>query len=309
MRQLGTYGALLLAWLPLVGCQSFPASPPEIPQAVAERDHSLTLIVARLQMHLRDDTYRMPRFGAEKGGDVFEASLWRLDRLHSAPVGVGGDEGWSNADVVIEYARARALERSRRYSAAENAYANVAAHGSLLAEAAHEAGEVMHRFAEYSEPPAELPASADDEIAWLDQRVEAWERMAWDLRKTSYEPLALEESEAWTMARVESLLRHRGVDQAIDASRRLVEGHRSSKRYASHLIRLGDLYAEAARHEYLRHRTDRRGLDTARYDAFLDRAFAAYELAGEQRRPALRAEAHEKIEALLAVHQGRAHVR
>ncbi len=133
--------------------------------------------------------------------------------------------------------------------------------------------------------------------------------MAWEFRKTSYEPLALEESEAWAMARVEALLRHRGIESGIEASRRLIEGHRSSKLYASHLIRLGDLYAEAARREHLRRRTDRRGLDTARYDAFLDRAFAAYELAGEQRRPQLRTEAHEKIEALLAVHQGRAHVR
>lgn len=307
MRQLGPYRVLLLAWLPLAGCQTLPASPPEIPRAAVERDHSLTLIVARLRMHLRDDTYRLPRFGADQGGDVFEASLWRLDRLQRARLEDGVE--WVNADVVIEYARARAMERSRRYAGAERAYARVVAYGSLLSDAAEEAGAVMHRFAEHSEPPAVLPASADAELLWLDQRVEAWEAMAWELRKTSYEPLALEESEAWAMARVEALLRHRGIESAIEASRLLVQEHRSSKMHANHLIRLGDFYAEAARREYLRHRTDRRGLDTARYDGFLDRAFAAYELAGEQRRPGLRTEAHQKIEALLAVHQGRAHVR
>ena len=132
----------------------------------------------------------------------------------------------------------------------------------------------------------------------------AWEKLSFDYRDTSYEPLAREEAEAWSTAQVETVLRLLGVEPAVAACERLIERHRTSKLYARHLIRLGDLYAEAARREFLRHGRLRGRFDPGRYDGFLDHAFAAYELAGEQRRPALSTEAKEKIEALLAVHDG-----
>ena len=48
--------------------------------------------------------------------------------------------------------------------------------------------------------------------------------------------------------------------------------------------------------------------DPERYDALLDQAFSAYELAGEDHKSALRREARTRIEALLAYHDGvRAH--
>jgi tetratricopeptide (TPR) repeat protein len=292
---------ILLALLVSAGCQTFHSSPPEIPEA-AEADQSLTLIVARLQMHLRDDTYRSARSTGTDGRSVFASSLWQLDRLQGRR-NVPEDQ-WANVDVVIEYARARSLERLRRYREATEAYERVAANGSLLTGPAADARHVMSRFARHSGPPQEPPIGGDEQIQWLDRRVEKWQELAWEYRGTSYESLALEESEAWGQARVEALLRHRSVDAAISSCHLLIERHRASKRYARHLIRVGDLNAEAARREYLTYGVTRDVFDTTRYDAYLDRALSAYELAREQRRPSARTEANKKIEALIAVHEG-----
>lgn len=303
VRALRSIGLGLLL-LPLVaGCQTLPSSPPEIPpEATESGDHTLTLIVAQLQMHLRDDTYRQPRFRDENGNEVFELALWRLERLQ-AERDVDHSE-WGNVDVVLEYARARALERSRRYSDAAEAYEHVASSGSLLAAPAAEAGAVMNTFARYTRPRAHPIVDPEERLEWINGRVNKWRELAWIHRNTSYEPLALEEAEVFEMERVEAKLEIRGLGKAIRSCHRLIERHPASKLYPRHLIRLGDLYAEAARREYRRHAVDRVAFDVIVYDSYLDRALSAYELAREQRRPALRAEANKKIEALLAIHKG-----
>jgi hypothetical protein len=285
-----------LPLLPLAACQT--AGPP-----VAERpDHSLTLIVTELQMHLRDDTYRAFRARGVHGRDVFQQAISRLERLQSQRA-VPQDQ-WGKVDLVIEYARARALERSRRYLEAMASYRRVAQVGSLVAERAADEAAVLTRFAEQSGPPAEPHGSGEQELEWLRARVSGWAALASELRGTSYEPLALEELEAWSMLRVDALLRWRSAQQAIDAAQLMIERHRTSKLHARHLLRLGDLYAEAARREHLRSRVEQKPLDTARYDELLDGAFAAYELAGEERRPGPRVEAAKKIDALLAAQRG-----
>lgn len=252
-------------------------------------------------MHLRDDTYSRQRARDAAGRDVFEHSRWRLERLQRERG--RSPEQWQNVDLVIEYARARALERSRRYREAHDAYERVAEKGSLLAEPAEGAREVMSRFARHSSRPRLRQAPAA-EVAFLNERIQTWRSLAWEYRSTSYGSLAREEAETWESARVEALLRQGDLDAAIRAAHRLIEQHRTSKLYARHLIRLGDLYADRARREFLRSETNARDFDAVRYERYLDRAFAAYELAGEQRRPALRTEASKKIEALLATHQG-----
>ncbi len=284
----------------MAGCQSIPASSLAPPAGAGRDAHSLTLIVAELQMHLRDDTYRSFRAAGEGGRDVFQTALWRLDRLQASRL--LPREQWTNVDLVIEYARARALERSRRYREARAAYERVATAGSLLQRPAEEAAAVMRRFEPHS--GRLLASAAENQSAWLAERIEAWQILSWEYRRTSYEPLALEEAEAWGMLRLDRLQRESGLEAAIDSCHRLIERNRTSKLYARHLIRLGDLYAEAARLEHVRSQVEQARFDARRYDQLLDHAFSAYELAGEERRPVLRTEAAKKIEALLAAHRG-----
>jgi hypothetical protein len=294
--------ATALAAVLLGGCRS-ASGPEEIPTGdVPPEARSLTRIVAELQMHLRDDTYRFHRAARPDGQNVFAVALWQLDRLARARD--RAPEEWENVDVVIEYARGRAFERQRRYADARDAYARVETAGSLLGASAEQAQQVMARFARHAGPPRDPLASPEAELAWIDRRVEKWRSLAWEYRGTTYEPLAREEAESWNVLRVDWYARHAGPAEAVVAARRLVEDERNSKLHGRHLIRLGDLCAEAARHEHVRARAGLAAFDAARYQRWLDQALAAYELAGEVRRSEQREEADGKIAALLAYHQG-----
>ena len=300
----------MVSLLVLTGCQTTGA--PEAGRNAAKPGaelHSLTLIATELQMHLRSDTYRSPRPVDASGRDVFSVALWRLNRLQEQRALQAPE--WTNADLVIEFARARSLERLRRYAEAGGAYRLVAAQGSLLQERAAQATSVMETFEAESHPlTAETVADPSLALATLDERILRWRQILKDFQGSPYESLAREELEAWQTQRLELLARTRGSDEALIACHELIEENRASKLYARHLIRLGDLYSEAARLELSRSRVTRASFDASRYDVLLDRAFAAYELAGEQRRPSERVEASKKIEALLAAHRGAlTHVR
>jgi hypothetical protein len=284
------------------GCRALPG-PEDIPTTeVPPEARSLTEIVAELQLHLRDDTYRYHRAVRPDGQNLFAVALWQLDRLQRARN--RGPEAWQNVDVVIEYARARAMERQRRYADAYAAYGRVANAGTMLAASAEQGQGVMSRFARNAGPSPAPVVTPDAELAWIDGRVEKWRSLAWEYRGTTYEPLAREEAESWNVLRVDWYARHGEPAESIAAARRLVEDERESKLYARHLIRLGDLCADAARQEHVRSRAGLSAFDAPRYHRWLDQALAAYELAGEARRSEQRAEATSKIAALLAYHQG-----
>ena len=247
---------------------------------------------------------RVARPTREGSRDVFSVALWRLDRLQRER-NLQPDH-WTKNDLVIEYARARALERLRRYAEAQQAYARVAQRGSLLNEAAAQAAQHMGRFAALSTSVAPDPL---ERVELIEARISHWKELAAEYRGSPYESLVWEELEAWGIEKVEAIRVSRGLEAAIAATHRLIEAHSTSKLYARHLIGLGDLYAEAARREFNGHRVGT-GFSPARYDALLDRAFSAYELAGVQRRPEAKLEADRKIEALLAAHEGvRRHVQ
>ena len=294
------FATALLVALVGTGCSSATRSSP--PRAVAAEGRTLTSIVTELQMHLRNDTYRYDRATQADGENVFELARWRLERLQATR---GRDVAeWENVDRVIEYARARTLERLRLYSQAGSAYARVAQAGSLLLGAAEDGSATMARFAAHAGPSSEPFADPARELAFLEERIRRWEVLALEYLGTPYASLAREEAEAWEELRVDVVAHQREPEEAILAARRLVERHHESKRYAQHLIRLGDLCAGAARRELLASRAGVRSFAPERYQGWLDRAFSAYELARDARRREHRVEAQKKIEALLAYHQG-----
>jgi len=300
-RKRTVLAVVVSALLGAAGCASPRSTAPEIPTAgVLPEASSLTRIAAELQMHLRDDTYRQHRARRADGQNVFAVALWELDGLQRARN--RRVESFENVDWVIEYARARALERQRRYAEAYEAFGRVAAGGSMLAQSAEESAEVMGRFARHAGNP--LAGAAEPDLRGSERRVAKWRELAWEYRGTSFAPLAREEAESWETLRVEWYARHGSPEEAISAARRLVEAERESKLYAQHLIRLGDLCADAARQEFLRYRAGLSRFDGARYERRLDEALSAYQLAGEARRSDQRVEAENKIAALLAQHEG-----
>jgi len=267
-------------------------------------DESLTRVVSELKLHLKDDTYRYDRAVANDGRNVYAVALWKLDRL--AQQRQKPQAEWENADFVIEFARGKALERLRRYDEALAAFRRVAASGSLLGDAATERAGVLERLAVAAAPPDAPFANPEEERAFIDGKIDRWRRLAEELANTAHEPLALEEVESWQVMRVDWFARNDKLADAITACDRLIESNRDSKLYAKHLLRLGDLYAASARRASLQARANLANLDPAQYETLLDQAFSAYELAAEDRRPALRKEARNRIEALLAYHEGAA---
>ena len=283
----------------LVACQ-LPGRPGPEQGSLHAAEH-LALIAAELEMHLRDDTYRNGRAVGADGRNVFASALWRLDRLqrHRArPL-----DRWENVDVVIEFARARALERRRRYSEALAAYERAASAGTMLGEVATEAREALAPFALHPGEVTLQLVGKPEERDFLDQRVSQWRELAWEFRNTSYEGLAFEELEAWEMLRLEWLAQNDPGPVAVAACERLIERHHESKLYAKHLIRLGDLHAREASGEYMRYRAHRGGFDVEHYQESLDRALSAYELARSEPRPSLVKLAKQKIDELLPAHE------
>jgi len=222
----------------------------------------------------------------------------------AAPLEPRGPASWTDEDLVIEFARARALGRLRRYREAASAFARVEASRRLLAASASEHRGMMDIFASLAEATSEdSPESVADPHrirAW----VHAWTQLSLALGSSEYASLARLEAEVFDQAQVEFYVARGELESAIDVCHDLLAAHRASKLYPRHLIRLGDLYAELARREHRRTRTSRESLDVSRYERFLERAFAAYELATEARRPTMRREARGKIESLLAFHEG-----
>lgn len=259
------------------------------------------MVVSQLKLHMRDDTYRFDRAVGEDGNNVYAVALWKLDRLAAQRARAEGE--WQNADYVIEFARGKALERLRRYDDAVQAFRRVKDSGSVLGDAAAERLRITERFALASAAPEQPFANAADEMLFIEGRVQGWRTLAYAVRDTQQASLAREEVEAWEIMRVDGLARSGQLSDAIRACRVLIESNRESKLFAKHLLRLGDLFADAARSEQLQSRTNVAHFDVTRYDVLVDQAFSAYELAGEDHKPSLRHEARTRIEALLASHE------
>jgi tetratricopeptide (TPR) repeat protein len=303
-------GLVLPAVLLASACQTTKPADAPVPAAAralaeAADGETLTLIVAALRVHLREDTYRYGHARTPDGRDIFEVSLWkleRLQRLRSKPE-TELAAGETYVDLVIEFGRARALERLRRYRAAGASYEQVAASGSMLAAQAWEGARVMRDFAEAAGSGGAPVAGEAAERELIDARIARWQTLVAEHRGTTYESLAREEAEAWEQLRVDWFERHASFDKALAACQRLIERNADSKLDPSHLIRLGDLYASAARRQPSRARL---GADRPeQYEQLIDRAFAAYELAGDGGRiVGQRREANARIQALLAYHQG-----
>lgn len=294
-----TRHALALACLLLLesGCQSLGRSAAPSAEALQRMDRdTLVEIVSELEMHLREDAYRYDRATTSDGRDVVSVALWKLERLQRLRA-VSPPE-WQNADLVLEFARARALTRLRHFDAALDAFERVAASGSILATPAFDAARTVQRFA-----AASAHADAALDVADIRARAMRWRALAAEHAGTGYESLALEEAEAWETLLVDQLERTQGAERALASCLRLIELNHASKLYSRHLIRLGDLYTDLARGSHARSRTSK-SADLGPYEQLVDRALAAYELASEDRRPGLRGEAKARIEALLAAHRG-----
>ena len=289
---LGLCLPVLTLTLSLVGCTHAPVSPPLT---------GLSVSVADLQLHLRDDSYRSFNHLEEDGRNVFEVTRWKLERLQRERAVDPGH--WGLEDFVVEFARARTLERLHLYRSAAEAYERVAASATHMAEVARASAGVMRRFASLTGP---LPPGEEDEatLSQIDARINLWQHTAEVEADPGHASLAREEAESWEILRVSFLDRVHGREEAIRGCERLIQRHRGSKLYPRHLIQLGDLHARRAREIVVWARAQQDPLADTAFEEHFEAALAAYELASEARTPVFRREAQSQIQVILSYHDG-----
>ena len=203
-------------------------------------------VVAGLTWHLRDDIYRFPPPRDPTGHDLYRLTLRRLDawekrypnRLH---------------DVTL-YARAETLERLGEYHRAADGYRQVTLLPSPLGEPARQALDRIGPFVEAAALPEDA-SSLEDRLAALRRKLDAWGNVIQRQAGTPYESLALVEEERLERVTASLVIEHRrelkdGNATAERSLRFLVEKHADSKNLPSHILRLGDLYADLT-YEYV----------------------------------------------------------
>jgi len=200
-------------------------------------------VLGDLTWHLRDDLYRFPPAKDPTGHDLYRLALSRLENWEKRYPGRLRD--------VVGYARAEALERLGEYAKAADGYAQVAAEGSPLADAARAARERVAAFADAAALP-EDGADVDATLAALRRKLDAWGHLVERSAGTPYETAALVEEERLERLAAAVVVRNRrelqeGNLTAERALRFLVQKHADSRNLPDHILRLGDLYADVAR--------------------------------------------------------------
>jgi hypothetical protein len=324
-----TRATLLAAALALLAaCASTPEPDPRHRPTT-----SVLEVVAVLQRHVPDDTYRFEPARDFTGRNVYRASLLRLEnleKLHAESLRAG------TLDDVIAFAKGRALERLRAYDLAARFYRQAAEReGALQLEALGsaalndslaEARALLEAAVEAPPPPAAAagPAGADEgapagpELREAGPVVDPAARLARfeapqallralepDVEGTHYAAIVQEELERVDAARARFLVDGRrlfpdGDVRALAALQQLVSRHRESKNANDHLLELADLYAVLAEEYVQAHPPESLDFDPPRFEELVESAARLYEAVANQDGAPEKLEAGRRLEAFLA---------
>jgi hypothetical protein len=295
---------------PLAGCSTTAEK-----QAFYGPSHNTLEVVAVLRRHVPDDTYRFPAATDFTGRNVYRASLLRLEnieRLHADALRAG------HLDAVIDFAKARALERLRAYDLAAAHYAEAARRESALradAERGEQVCRALHAATsigpDLSDPLLARPGGTflltevDHHLAEFDRRVAALDAVLGDVAGTHYEFVVHEELERADVARARYFVALRNVLadgnlRAVAERQRVAGRHRESKNQRRHLIDLADLYAEIAEEYVAANPPESVRFDPATFSELVDSASRLYEVVANDDGTAEKLEAARRLEAFLA---------
>lgn len=297
------FGAVFLL---AVGCASPPGVAPEY-----RPTESLLEVVAVLQRHVEDDTYRFPAARDFTGRDVYRSSLLRLEnleRLHADALRAG------HVDGVIAFAKGRALERLRAYDLAAAAYQLASERDDTLASEALRSADVCRDLTHALQVAPVAPISSDATLtlpssavalAAFEERQARLEEILEITNGTHHASVVEEEIEradrerAAYLAGLRTLLAEGDV-LAIAERQRVAERHPQSKYAPRHLLDLADLYAELS-YEYVE-RTPPASLrfDPAEFRDLVDSSARFYEMVAAQDGTTEKLEATRRLEAFLA---------
>ncbi len=299
--------ALAAAALFASACASFELDPRYRPSASALE------IVAVLERHVPDDTYRFEPARDFTDRNVYRSTLLRLEnleRLHAEALRAG------HLDGVIAFAKARALERLRAFDLAATEYRFAAGReDALRAEALRSADlcDALARAAEAPSPLAPAPAAdgalalpaPDAALAVFEARAAELEELARAAQGTHHAAVVAEEIERVDVERARYFARLRDVIpdgdlRAVSELERVAVSHADSKYALRHLLALADLYADLSLEYVQAHPPEGLRFDPARFRDLVDSGARLYEMVAARDGTPEKLEAARRLEAFLA---------
>jgi len=277
---------------------------------------SVVEVVAVLRRHVPDDTYRFPPATDFTGRNVYRSSLLRLEtieRIQADPLRSG------YMDPVIDFAKARALERLRAYDLARLHYLRAAQREGELREAAEESAAICDRVSEAASigiqlenplrpPPGEGTPGMDDPekvVAQLEERVALLSFLYDELEGSYFQTVIAEEVERADEVRASYFVDRRnilpnGQLRAVAELQRVITRHAPSKNRLQHMIVLANLYSTLAREYVEASPPESLEFDPAEFQDLIEPAAELYESVAAHDGTPEKLEAARRLEALLA---------
>jgi len=301
----------VLAVAALAAC----ASTPEVEKRYRPSASALE-IIAVLNRHVPDDTYRFEPARDFTGRNVYRSSLLRLENLeHAQPESLRAGQ----LEGVIAFAKARALERVRAYELATRQYRIAAERETLLAqealrsadlcaslEALGSASVLLRREAEAEQRGGPLEVVPPDQaLASFEVRTAVLESLLRGSEGTHHVAVVREEIERNDLERARYFLSLRellpqGDVRAIGELQRVTLRHPRSKNAARHLLSLADLYADLSIEYVAEHPPEGLSFDPVEFRDFVDSGARIYEMVAARDGTPEKLEASRRLEAFLA---------
>lgn len=294
------------------GCSTFSADQEKARYSPTE---GILEAVAVLRRHVSDDTYRFPPANDFSGRNVYRASLLRLESIERAePDAIRS----GYMDDVIEFAKARALERLRAYDLAAQHYRESARLSSEFRPAALESATICDRIdqavaigIDLVDPLADggvTPLSLDSTAVRidLDERTARLSGLLEEVRNSHYRWIVQEEIERVDWIRAQYSVATRAVVEdgtlfALQELQRVVTRHGASKNRLRHLLRLADFYETLSREYLAAVPPQSLDFDPARFRELVDAAIRLFELVASHDGRPEKLEATRSLEAFLAL--------
>ena len=307
--RLGLCALLLVS----TSCTSFKTKKLEATYGPTE---SIIEVVAVLRRHVPDDTYRFPPATDFTGRNVYRSSLLRLEnieRIQADPLRSG------YMDPVMDFAKARALERLRAYDLATLHYLRAARPEGELRAPAEASASVCEQITaaltvgpHLENPLDPPPVSPDREIkdpqavvAELAERVALLSFLYDELGGNYMQAVIAEEIERADEVRAAYFVNRRhiipdGPLMAVAELQRVVSRHAASKNRLIHMISLANLYDAMAREYVDASPPESLEFDPAEFQDLIDPAAQLYESVASHDGTPEKLEAARRLEALLA---------
>jgi hypothetical protein len=273
-------------------------------------------IIAVLERHVPDDTYRFEPARDFTDRNVYRSTLLRLEnleQLHADALRAG------HLDGAIAFAKGRALERLRAYDLAADAYHLAAEREPELRAEALRSADLLDALHDAVTAPSPLaPAKGDGErigalalpdadaaLAQFEARAAKLEELARTAEGTHHAYVIAEEVERADLERARYFTRLRDVLpdgdlRAVAELERVALRHGESKRAARHLLALADLYADLSLDYVESHPPEGLHFDPGTFRDLVDSGSRVYEMVASRDGAPEKLEATRRLEAFLA---------